>query len=393
MNDVDVIGVGKRYRRTASGRPRSLRNIDEWRASGEHWALSDVSFGVGRGETLALIGANGGGKSTLLRLLSGITGPTSGRIVVRRQVAALLTLGEGFNPLLSGIENAITGGMLAGLRGAEARSRIASIAAFAGLEEHMNQPLRTYSDGMRMRLAFSVAIHIDPELLLIDEVLAVGDLRFRQRCLEHLRQLKAGGVTIVLASHDLIQVRDLCERAIWLDAGRVREIGSSAIVADLYEEAMRAELPPDVVVQQAGSRLGTHEIEVTGVRLVGADGRETNRLLPGARVAVEIDYEVHGETNEAIFSVSLHREEGGAVCFDLSTESDGATVAPLGERGCVRLDIDRLDVGGGCYQLAVGIYERSWAYPYDYVWQALALEVVAPGSDVGFTPPHRWSVR
>jgi lipopolysaccharide transport system ATP-binding protein len=393
MNDVDVIEVAKRYRRTASGRPRSLRNIDEWRGSGERWALSDVSFGVGRGETIALIGANGGGKSTLLRLLSGITAPTRGRVVVRRQVAALLTLGEGFHPLLSGTENAITGGMLAGLTAAEARSRVDSIAGFAGLEEHMDQPLRTYSDGMRMRLAFSVAIHIDPELLLIDELLAVGDLRFRQRCLAHLRELKASGVTIVLASHDLAQVRDLCERAIWLDAGRVREIGSSATVAHLYEEAMQATLSPDVAVQQTGSRLGTREIEVTGVRLLDAGGRETNRLLPGARVSVEIDYVAHRDVHEAIFGVSLRREEGGAVCFDLSTESAGSTVAPLGERGCVRLDIDRLDVGGGCYQLAVGIYEKSWAYPYDYVWQALPLEVVAPGTNVGFTPPHRWSVR
>ena len=128
MNDVDVIEVGKRFRRTASGRPRSLRNLDEWRGSSEHWALSDVSLGVGRGETLALIGVNGGGKSTLLRILSGITAPTRGRVIVRRQVAALLTLGEGFHLLLSGTENAITGGMLAGLTGAEARARLDSIA-------------------------------------------------------------------------------------------------------------------------------------------------------------------------------------------------------------------------------------------------------------------------
>lgn len=393
--DVELSGVAKRYRRGAADRPRSLRTIGEWGGGEDRWALRDVSFTVARGETVGVIGPNGSGKSTVLRLLAGLSRPSSGCVAVHRPVTALLTLGEGFHPLLSGEENAITGAMLAGLTRREATARLPAIAAFASLEDRLDQPLRTYSDGMRLRLAFAVAIVAEPQVMLIDEVLAVGDLAFQERCLAHLRSIQERGATVILATHDLGQVRALCDRTVWLSAGVVREVGPAEAVAERYENAMHDTAPPaGVSVRREGSRVGTREIEILEVRLLDASGNETARILPGARARIEIDYVVRRAVPDAIFGVGIHAAGSGERCFELTTDSDGHRVGPLTGKGTMRVDIDRLDLGGGRYHLAVGIYEAAWAYPFDYLWEALPLEVAAPpAGPAGFTPPHRWSLR
>jgi lipopolysaccharide transport system ATP-binding protein len=312
--------------------------------------------------------------------------------VVRRPPTALLTLGEGFHPLLSGEENAVTGAMLAGCTRREAVRRLASIASFAELEDRMDQPLRTYSDGMRLRLAFAVAISAEPEILLIDEVLAVGDLRFQQKCLARLSSLQGQGVTVALATHDLGQVRTLCQQALWLDGGAVRAAGPAESVVQDYERAMHETMPPpQVSLQRQDGRVGTREVDILAVRLLDASGRDTVRILPGTRVRIEIDYAARAPVPDAIFGVSAHTDPGGERCFEVTTESGGG-VGPLSGSGTVRLDVDRLDLGGGMYHLAVGVYEPSWAYPYDYIWEARTFEVAGPGGPVGFTPPHSWSM-
>jgi lipopolysaccharide transport system ATP-binding protein len=392
MTVIELRNVGKRYRRAAIGE-RRLRSIGQWGPSVERWALKDVSFQVSAGETFGLIGRNGSGKSTLLRLLAGVTRPTCGAVAVSRRVSGLLTLGEGFHPLLSAKENAVTQAILAGLTRRQAQARLSDIATFAELENHMAQPLRTFSDGMRLRLGFAVAINVDPEVLLIDELLAVGDLRFQRKCFDHLETLQASGVTIVVASHDLAQVSKMCMRALWLSDGHVREIGKATEVAERYEHAMSATAPRRPTDTE-GHRLGSGEVDITHVRLLDARGRETSNLMSGEAVTIEIGFAAHRVLPDAIFGVSARSKHDNVAHFDLSTARDGHTVGRLGGEGTISLHVDCLDLVAGSYWLDVGVYEANWDRPYDYRWQVLAFDV-SPSDNGGLSKPapHRWSIK
>jgi homopolymeric O-antigen transport system ATP-binding protein len=376
---VAVEGVSKQFvrrARRATLKERLLDPLEPLRRD-RFWALRDVSFDVYEGQTVGVIGANGSGKSTLLRLVAGLGRPTAGRIVRRREVGAMLALGEGFDPLLTGRENAITAGILAGLRRREIVARLDLIVAFAELEEFFDQPLRTYSDGMRLRLAFAVAISVEPEVLLIDEVLAVGDLRFQEKCFDRLEQLQETGTTILLASHDEQQVRRLCRHVVWLARGRVQAQGNPDSVYEQYDGAMRAETERraqaqgDVGLEAGfGSRVGTFEVEIADVRVVPSSLRDGQTA-----VRIEIDLVPHAAVDEPIVTVSLHREGDFARMLDLSTEADSIMLGRVGEPQTLVLEIDRLDVPPGSYRFDVGVFERSWAYIYDYRWHAYPLEV------------------
>jgi lipopolysaccharide transport system ATP-binding protein len=231
--------VGKLYHRRHPNRPRTvhealLRGLRGLRATESFWGLRHVSFTVAPGRMLGVLGRNGAGKSTLLRLLGGVDVPGEGRVEVRGHVGGLLTLGAGFHPDLTGRENVFVSGIVHGLTRAEVAERFDSILGFAELEDFIDSPLRIYSTGMAMRLGFAVASHMQPEVLLIDEVLAVGDVEFQRKCIDRIDSLKAGGCTIVLISHNLGTIRRLCDEAIWLDAGRLIAHGAAAAVVDQY---------------------------------------------------------------------------------------------------------------------------------------------------------------
>jgi lipopolysaccharide transport system ATP-binding protein len=204
------------------------------------WALRDVSFEVGSGRALGVIGSNGSGKSTLLRLLGGVGKPDGGSIAVNGRIGALLDFGAGFNPDLTGRENVIVGGVISGLTRKEVLQRLDTIVAFAELESFIDNPLRTYSSGMQMRLGFAVAIHTEADILLIDEVLSVGDHSFQRKCLERIARFKAEGCTIVLVTHDSKMVREFCDDALWLNRGRVMVRGQPDMVVARYLEASNA---------------------------------------------------------------------------------------------------------------------------------------------------------
>ncbi|CAN5673854.1 ABC transporter ATP-binding protein [soil metagenome] len=394
MNEIEVHDVGKRYRRSSSGVPRRLKTLLDRGPRVEEWALRDVSLTVVRGETIGFIGKNGSGKSTLLRLLAGLTRPTTGSIHIASKVSGLLTLGEGLHPLLTAEENAITGGILAGLTRRQAQARLPEIAAFAELEDHMDQPLRTFSDGMRLRLGFSVAAQVQPEILLIDEILAVGDLRFREKCFAYLEDLQSTGVTVVLTSHDVGQIRRLCQRALWLGGGRVRAIGEASEVTERYEQSMNEGIPVRDPGPHGGQRLGSGEVEIIEVRLLNGLDRETASIPSGSPLNIEIDFVAHEEVPDAIFGISLHSERDGVRCFDFSTQADGHVVGHLLGKGMVRLHVERLDLTGGSYLLDVGVYESNWDRPYDYMWQAFPLEINTQAGHQGVLgPPHRWSIK
>jgi lipopolysaccharide transport system ATP-binding protein len=245
MNQAIVIQtLGKRFRRYRKDRPFTFQEavvsgFGRLQPVDWFWALREISFTVPRGEVLGVIGANGAGKSTLLGLIGGIGRPEEGRLEVHGRVGGLLELGAGFHPDLTGRENVIVNGIICGLTRREVDRRFAEIIAFAELEEAINDPLRTYSTGMRMRLGFSIAAHTEPEILLVDEVLAVGDIAFQQKCLDRIRQYQKRGCTIVIVSHNTTQIRDFCDRVIWLQAGRIQACDGPGLVVDQYEQAMQ----------------------------------------------------------------------------------------------------------------------------------------------------------
>jgi lipopolysaccharide transport system ATP-binding protein len=362
------------------------------------WALQDVSLRVQAGETVGLIGANGSGKSTLLRLVGGLGRPTRGRIVRSQDVEAILSLGDTLDPYLTGRENAITAGILSGYRRREIVSKLDGIVEFAELEDFFDRPLRTYSEGMKLRLAFSVAISHEPELLLIDEVLSVGDLRFQEKCFRRLEELQRGGTTVLFASHDEAQVRRLCERVVWLARGRMRAYGHPDEVYDAYQAAMRLEterraaalgLDPSRQEQEQDpgrERMGTFEVEIAEVRItpttIPAGG------LEGAPVTIEVDLEPRVPVEEPIVVVSLHHAEDYSKVLEVSTEGDGVVVGRLESPRTLTLTLDRIDAEPGSYRLDVGVFERNWEYAYDYRWHAYPLEILG---GAGFGPARRWS--
>lgn len=241
---IVVEGVSKRFRHWERNRVMTLQELVlrgfRWRRKDYFWALSDISFKVGPGRMVGIMGFNGAGKSTLLRLVAGVGRPTSGRVQIHGRLGAILELGVGFNPELTGRENIIISGVCSGLTRQEVLQRFDAIVAFSELEEFLDFPLRTYSTGMHVRLAFAVASHIEPEVLLIDEVLAVGDMAFQKKCMDRMIGFKQNGCTGLLVSHGPPTVLALCDDAIWLDHGRIVAYGPAADVVGQYVEATGA---------------------------------------------------------------------------------------------------------------------------------------------------------
>jgi homopolymeric O-antigen transport system ATP-binding protein len=361
------------------------------------WALQDVSLHVRPGEAVGLIGANGAGKSTLLRLAAGLGQPTRGRVDVAGEIASILTLGDSFDLSLSGRENAYTAAVVAGMRRSDARAILSAALEFAELEEFADAPVRTYSEGMKLRLAFGVVAQLRPQVLIVDEVIAVGDLRFQARCLERIRELRESGTAVLLASHSLETVVEECNRALWLQGGHVRLAGDAAEVAGDYADAMRSETiertPASAPAGAAAglelkrNRFGSLELTIEDVLL--PEELETGAALG---VTVEVASRVDYEVVDPIASVTISRARDGVVCCDLSTQAAGVRLGTVGADGLrVSLGLERLDLVPGDYLLDVGIHSPDWEYAYDFHWQAYPLRVTGRSAGEGLLrPAHRW---
>jgi lipopolysaccharide transport system ATP-binding protein len=401
--------LGKQFRRYHPERATTLqeavvRGGKGVRSAERFWALRDVSFAVPAGRTVGIIGANGAGKSTLLRLAAGVGRPDEGRVETHGRIGALLDLSSGFHPDLTGRDNVQVNGVVAGLTRREVAARFDAIVAFAELEDAIDNPLYTYSSGMQMRLGFAVAIHVDPEILFIDEVLAVGDIAFQQKCLQRIAQLRAQGRTIVVASHQADLVQDLCDEVIWLAGGRLVEIGPPADVVGRYVSEMMvetrrrtpAELPasaPGANLRMNENRLGSLELEITAVRLLDRNDVSVAEVCSGEPFRIELDYVASRPVCTPIFSIAMSREDG-VLCWEANTAAAGLTLPTIEGRGRISLDIERLDLNGGCYLLDVGAYAADWRYAYDYHWHAYPLRVRNSGSEKGLLrPPQRWEMR
>lgn len=407
---IEFKDVWKAYPRWGSG-GRTVRGIVSQRMpllarKGEmRWALRDVSVQVPAGGSVGLIGGNGAGKSTMLRLASGLGRATRGHISIPERSASVLTLGDAFDFSLTGRENALTAAIVAGMSRAQARSRIPAILEFAELESFADAPMRTYSDGMRLRLAFGVLAQLEPQALLLDEVIAVGDMRFQAKCMERIRELRANGTTVLFASHDLHSVASECDQALWLQAGTVRSFGDAATVVGEYRDAMRSDTlaqtpPPDASAPSDGdlelrrNRFGNQAVTIEDVVFRGADAVPTTETVSGAPLALTLTLRRKDATvADPIVGVAIHRVEDGLVCWDGNTEADGMRIAEVDAPVEIELNFTRLDLLPGEYLVDVGVYDRDWNGAYDFHWQAYPLTVVGHRGDKGvFRPPHGWRV-
>jgi lipopolysaccharide transport system ATP-binding protein len=408
---VKVQGLSKRFYKADPHRPRTLqafvlqrvRNLRGGRGQNAFWALDGVTFQVEPGKMLGIIGRNGAGKSTLLRLLGGVGQPDAGQVHLDGRIGALIDLGAGFHPDLTGVENIYLNGVIAGLTRREVADRYEKIVEFAELEGFIYSPLRTYSTGMQMRLAFSVAIHTSPSILLIDEVLAVGDMAFQHKCLERISQLRQSGCAILLVSHDASLVRRMCDEALWLDRGKVMALGPAPYVVEQYRTAMQhatRSLTPSVEEESpvgnlrlGHNRLGSQEMVIEGVQLLDENGSQAEVLPSGGGLVIVLQYYAPQPVEGPIFGVTLSQGED-SLLYDTSTESGGLSLPLVQGRGEIVLTLERLDLAPGVYNLDVGVYRSDWEYAYDYHYQAYSFTIEAPPGEKGLLrPPHHWELR
>jgi len=409
---LTVVSVSKRFW-IQPNRPATLKESLLQRFTGRHekgkplWALRDISFSSEQGRTLGIIGHNGAGKSTLLRLICGLGRPTTGRIDHRGQAGSLLELGSGFHPDLTGRENLMTGGILSGLGRRQVQAKEEEIISFAELEEFIDQPVRTYSSGMYLRLAFSSTVHFDPDLLVIDEVLAVGDSRFQQKCLDRLRAFQAAGKSLLLVSHDLEQVRNLCHEVLVLEEGRLVMQGDPETAIACYHDLMRQRTakriadrgemrPPTSLEVKQGSRVGTQEAEFIAVRCFDGQGQIVDSIESGDALTIQLEFRTRGPVSDMAVTAGIFSEMN-VKCFETFVSSVKATFGCLAHRGSFRCLLPKVPLSPGRYYINVGLYPTNWNYVYDYHWQMHMLHVVPangrPLDTSGFIYMHpSWSV-
>jgi lipopolysaccharide transport system ATP-binding protein len=344
----------------------------------QFWALKDVGFEVPRGSTYGLIGHNGSGKSTMLKLLAGIHRPTTGTIMADGRVSAMIELGAGFHPELSGRENVYLNGSILGLTRKQIDASLEEIIDFSGLERFIDSPVKIYSSGMYVRLGFSIAVNLDPEILLIDEIVAVGDEEFQRRCFDHLYKLRRKGVTICFVSHSLPLVQTLCDHAVWLDHGQMKAEGKALAVVDSYlrevnkNESDRLGHGGDELDDSA-SRRGTREITLSRLEFLDATGAARPVATTGDPLTIRMHYEVHQPVDDPVFGLAFHHESGTHVSGPNSREAV-VTGRPTGE-GWVDFRMDRLLLQPGAYVVSAAVVDTTMAHVYDYRDQAFALHV------------------
>ncbi|HMB54024.1 MAG TPA: ABC transporter ATP-binding protein [Thermoanaerobaculia bacterium] len=363
-------------------------------------ALDGVDFTVGRGEAFGLVGGNGSGKSTLLKMVAGILRPTDGRIVVDGRVAALIELGAGFHPEISGRENVYVNGAVLGLKRRQIDERFDSIVAFSGLADFIDEPVKNYSSGMYVRLGFAVAVHTDPDVLLVDEVLAVGDESFAHKCLRRIEEMLAAGRTLLVVSHDLALIEKLCDRALWLDGGRQRLVGEPRRVIDAYRQAVaeaegkahREEKEAEAADDGSGRserRWGSRQAVIEGVRLL-VGKQERYHLSCGDTFTVELTVSAAEPLDDFVFGVMISTPRGTEV-WGTNTDLAGMEPGRFTGEATVRVVCPALRLAPGEYLLDVAVHDQDGA-PYDYWKHAVAFTVTASDRGAGvYFPQHEWT--
>jgi ABC-type polysaccharide/polyol phosphate transport system, ATPase component len=372
---VVVEGVAKRFRlyleRNQSLKAALMRG---GRARYEEfWALDDVSFEVAEGATFGLIGENGSGKSTLLKCIAKILRPDRGRISVHGRMAALLELGSGFHPELSGRENVYLNGSILGMSKKEIDSKFDAIVDFAGIEKFIDQPVKNYSSGMYVRLGFSVAINVDPEILLVDEVLAVGDAAFQDKCMEKFADLRRAGNTVILVSHAMSSLRTMCDTAVWLDHGTVVRTGRADEIVDQYVDEGHQERQ---TIGDGGSRWGSGEVQLVDVRLVDSDGQRQTMFHTGDPVVIRLTYDAREPVDKPVFGLAMENLDGVYV-WAHNTRDAGFLPDRIEGVGSVDLRIPGLMLQPGTFDLIASVVDYTTTHTYDFLRHCYRFDVEA----------------
>jgi ABC-type polysaccharide/polyol phosphate transport system ATPase subunit len=362
-----------------------------------------LNLEIPQATTVGVIGRNGSGKSTLLKLMAGIYKPDAGAVKVNGRVSSLIELGAGFHPEFSGRENVFINGTVLGLTRKEIEKRFDRIVRFAELESFIDAPVRTYSSGMYVRLGFSVAVNVDPDILLVDEVLAVGDESFSHKCLDKMLAFKKAGKTIVLVTHDLPTVERFCDQALWLEAGCIQARGEPRQVIDAYrqevarrETAQYQEQPsapdcPSPAGFQTKDRWGNGDIEITRVRLLDGRGEARQVFRDGEDICLEISYQVKRFTEDVVFGVGIFNGEG-VHCYGTNTALEDIAVPIVSPSGRIRFHLESLHLIDGTYFLDVAVHARD-GHSYDYQSRWYSFVVNSPFQDKGiYRLPHRWII-
>ena len=434
MNAIEVTNASKVYRRYSRRRQFStlksallsrslIRNL---RPDETFSAVRDVTFTVPGGRTLGVLGRNGSGKSTLLKLVAGITKPTTGTVRVNGRISALIELGAGFHPEISGRENVFINGIMLGLTKREITRRFDEIVEFAEMQDFIDAPVKTYSSGMYMRLGFAVAIHVDPDVLLVDEVLAVGDEGFTHKCLDKFAEFKRRGKTILLVTHSLGLIERFCDEALWMDAGQLKAIGDPKRVVGAYitdvevseeqqlaagdarahesatsvspDEPASAVLPdhpvetaqaPADMFRATEGRWGSREIEITRVQLAGLDGEAAHVFHTGQSLTVTLGIRAPIAMDDFVIGIGIFNAEG-ICCYGTNTSIEELKAVRLFGDAEARFTIESLDLVEGTYKLDVAIHKLD-GYPYDYHRLLYTFRVKSRTKDVGiYRPKHEW---
>jgi ABC-type polysaccharide/polyol phosphate transport system ATPase subunit len=391
--DIKFDKVSKRYRvrkdsEAEPSRNPILRKIQGLRRPAQDfWALTDVSFEVERGETLGIIGHNGAGKSTILKLLANITSPTKGEIMINGRLSALIEVGSGFHPELTGRENIYLNGSILGMSRREITEKLDSIVEFAGISQFLDTPVKRFSSGMYVRLGFSIAAHLDPDILLLDEVLAVGDSAFQAKCLQRIGELKNAGTTIVFISHDLGAVERVCDRVVLMKNGKILTVGPARNVIDTYEK--------DSVRSSGGIEAfgidGNKSAEIKLLTFRGIDGQDQPIFRTGEPLIARIEFRAHESIQDAVFEIIFHSPDGKIQC-EFSSRNEKVELKP----GYGHIDFTCPEVGlkPGIYYTDVSVKNRFGLESIHVQFRSLTLRV-DPGKEIQgtFYMPHHWTIR
>src|SRR5580765_5356795 len=421
---IELVNVSKIYRRYGGRQFSTLKSallqrsiLRDLQPSETFPALTDVSLSVPKGSTFGVMGRNGSGKSTALKLVAGITKPTSGTVRVEGRISALIELGAGFHPESSGRENVFINGIMLGLTKREIQERFDEIVDFAELREFIDAPVKTYSSGMYMRLGFAVAINVNPDVLLVDEVLAVGDEGFTHKCLDKFAEFKRSNKTILLVTHSLALIERFCDEALWLDTGRVMghgdpkrvvgayltkvEEGEEKLLAhatgpdgqDAQEGQDRQEQPADPtsdMFQATEGRWGSREVEITDVAFLDREGRPSFVFHSGDPIAVRIKLRAAQPVADFVFGFGLFNADG-VCCYGTNTYLEELTPQQLSGEAVATFSIESLDLVEGTYKVDIAVHKID-GFPYDYHRLLYTFRVKSRIHDVGiYRPRHHWT--